>query len=1052
MALFTLSGTAGLLHEVAWARVLAQDLGASPPALAAVLASFLGGLALGGSAGARLAGRVGRPLRVYAGIELGLAAFGLLAPVIASGLPAILEAAGPGFSDGAPLLLLRSGLAALVLVPSALLMGATLPFVVREAIGRGAPGGTAVAFLYGANTVGGAAGACLGSFALLPLAGSRLTFVAAALLNLIAGTGAALLLQARAPRVDPRPAGIGEPAAGSAVSWRVFAGPDLAAFVGGLLFGALQIGWIRVAGLSFGSSVYALGATLTACILGLGAGPLLVGRCLATGGRGRRVAAIGALVAGFASLLLLPLLGALPLLAARLAGSLGDRPLLMVGAEFGVLVLMMLLPATAQGTVLPALIAAARDRGAPAHECAGRLYAASTWGAVAGSLFAAHAGLPHLGTRGTLVGASLGAALLGATLLMPDRGRGVPAAAARPGRRPVQAGLAIGCAAAAASLAAMLPGWDRSVLSGGGFLYGAVYRGASMPRADLAGLMRRRGEILFYRDAGDGLVTVRRNPAGVLSLQINGKTEASSGGDMPTQVLAAEIPLLLHQAPRNVLVIGLASGVTAGAALSHPIDELEVIEISPAVAEAAALFDGVNNHALADPRLRLRLDDARGRLLVRPGRFDVIVSQPSNPWVAGVANLFTVEFYRLLRQRLSPGGVACQWLQAYRLAPDDFRSIVRTFLEAFPDATLWEESAGGGDYFLIGGDGPLRADPRRLAAAAATQAWEPLRRVGLEAPADVLARFVAGPASLRTLAASAPPHTDDRLFLETRAPLALFRETLREQVAMLRPIVEPVTSILPPGALQNDPGLATALADLRRRRRERLDVAASLRDADLWSLRDPYLAAGLDGLKSGRPLEAIGPLLEAARREPGSGTAHFLLAEAYRAAGLPAPAEVALRQAVRVDPTLAPAWNALGRLLSDRGDDRTARAAFEAALRADPRLAIARANLGALFLRSGERAAAIASCRAALDLDPLLASAWANLGLALKDDGDPAGAEASIRRALDLDPFNADARYNLAVLLDSTGRSGAARDELRRLLADDPTDREAAQLLRRLGG
>jgi spermidine synthase len=1033
VALFTLSGTAGLLHEVAWARLLGQVLGTSPQALAAVLASFLGGLALGGSAGARLAGRVRRPLLAYASIEFMLAGFGLLAPVVASWLPAFLEAAGPGWPDGAPLLVLRSGIATILLVPAALAMGATLPIVVREGTRSGAPAGTAVAILYGANTIGGALGACLGSFGLLPFAGSRLTFGAAALLNLLAGTGAALLARAaadEAPEADPEPSG---PAAAG-----VAAGPGAAAFVAGLLAAALQFGWIRVASLSFGSSVYALGSTLTACILGLGAGPLLVARSLAVAARGRRVAGAGAIVAGFLSLLLLPLFGALPVLAARLAGSLGDRPTFLIGAQFGVLALLLLLPATAHGTILPSLVAAARDRGGPAHACVGRLYAASTWGAVAGFLLAAHAGLPCFGTRGTLLGTSVAAVLLGAALLVPDGFRG-----AAPG---------IGCVVAALALAAALPGWDRSVLSGGGFLYGAVYRGASLSDADLAGLMRRRGKILFYRDAGDSLVTVRRNPAGVLSMQINGKTEASSGGDMPTQVLAAHLPLLLHRQPREVLVIGLASGVTAGSALAYPVDRVEVIEISPAVAEAAALFADVNHNALADPRLRLRLDDARARLLVRPRRFDAIVSQPSNPWVAGVANLFTVEFYLLLKRRLAPGGIACQWLQAYRLAPADFRSIVRTFLQAFPDATLWEESPGGGDYFLIGADGPLRVDPERLRAASASPAWDDLRRVGIEGPADVLARFVAGPAALRALAADAPLHTDDRLFLETRAPLALFRDTLREQVAMLRPIVEPVAAILPPGALRADPVLAAALAALRRQRQERLDAAASLRDADLWSLRDPYLAAGLDALRGGRPVEAIRALVEAVRRDPASGTAHFLLAEAYRAAGLAGPAEVALRQAVRVDPGLAPAWNALGRVLSARGDDGEARAAFESALGADPRLAIARANLGALLLGSGDRRGAEVACRAALDLDPLLAPAWANLALVLKQRGDLAGAEACVRRALELDPLNADARYNLAIVLQTAGRTAAARDELRRLLADDPTDREAARLLGRLSG
>src|SRR2546425_5959553 len=193
----------------------------------------------------------------------------------------------------------------------------------------------------------------------------------------------------------------------------------------------------------------------------------------------------------------------------------------------------------------------------------------------------------------------------------------------------------------------LLPGWDRELMSGGGFLYGPIYRSASHGGAHLRDLIRGRGEILFSREDGTGLVTVRRSPAGIQSLQINGKTEASTGGDMSTQLLSAHLPLLLHPDPRDVLVIGLASGITLGAAERHPLRSIEVVEIAPAVAEAARRFDAWNGGALADPRVRLVIDDARGRLIPRARRFDVITSQPSNPWVAGVSNLFTVEFYRL---------------------------------------------------------------------------------------------------------------------------------------------------------------------------------------------------------------------------------------------------------------------------------------------------------------------------------------------------------------------------------------------------------------------
>ncbi|HYS78836.1 MAG TPA: tetratricopeptide repeat protein, partial [Candidatus Dormibacteraeota bacterium] len=611
---------------------------------------------------------------------------------------------------------------------------------------------------------------------------------------------------------------------------------------------------------------------------------------------------------------------------------------------------------------------------------------------------------------------------------------------------------AAGLLSAALLVPPLLPGWDPRLISGGAFLYGPIYRAAAGARGDLKEAIRRRGPILFSKEDGVSLVTVRRSPAGVLSLQLNGKTEASTGGDMSTQLLSAHLPLLLHSSPADVLVIGLASGITLGAVERHPVRSIEAIEIAPGVVRAARLFDAWNQRALDDPRASVTIDDARSRLLVRRTRYDVITSQPSNPWVAGVSNLFTVEFYRLVRSRLKPGGLFCQWVQAYRLSAEDFRGITRSFLEVFPEATLWEESAGGGDYFLVGGDGPLRVDPDRLRPARLPSVWDDLRRAGIEEEADLLSRFVTGPEGLRTLAAGARRHTDDTLYLETSAPLAMFRDTLREQTVALRRVRRPVSDILPEGTASMDRALAAALRSRARERDIRLEIAAGLTDADLWSLSDPYLAAGLEALRAGLLADAVSALSQAAAHNTESGTAHYLLGEAYRAAGLEDAAAVAYREAARRDPGLAGAWNALGRYLAARKRSEEAAAAFERALLADARLASARNNLGALRLQSGDATGAERLFLEALQADPDLAAAHANLGLLLKRRGDFAAAERRYREAIDLDPLNTDARYNLAALLHAAGRIDEARRELARLLDIDPADADARRMLDEMRG
>src|SRR5439155_16405282 len=370
----------------------------------------------------------------------------------------------------------------------------------------------------------------------------------------------------------------------------------------------------------------------------------------------------------------------------------------------------------------------------------------------------------------------------------------------------------------------------------------------------------------------------------------------------------------------------------------------------------------------------------------------------------------------------------------------------------FPDATMWEESAGGGDYFLLGSHAPLRRDPALLERGGRREAWDDLRRGGIDGVADLLARFVSGPDGLRLLALGARPHTGDDLYLETRAPLTMFRDTLREQIAVLRRIRQSVFSILPEGTAARLPALAAQLRERARRRDLRLEIAAGLTDADLWGLGDPYLAAGIAALRGGLLTEAVADLSRAAASNPASGTAHYLLGEAYRASGLTDAAAVAYSEAVRRDPGLAAAWNAFGRSLLQRGEADRAAAAFGRALSIDPGLAEARNNLGAVRVQAGEPEEAEALFRHALGDNPGLAAAQANLGLLLKRRGDRAGAESAYRAALEIDPLNADARYNLAVLLKDGGRLEEARRELRSLLGADPADAEAAALLRAIEG
>jgi spermidine synthase len=265
----------------------------------------------------------------------------------------------------------------------------------------------------------------------------------------------------------------------------------------------------------------------------------------------------------------------------------------------------------------------------------------------------------------------------------------------------------VGCTLATVVIVSSPP-WDRALLASGVYKY-APYVSDNV---DLETALTA-GTLLYYREGAGATVSVKRL-TGTLALAIDGKVDASNGSDMLTQKLAAHLPLLLHEQPREVGIIGLGSGVTLGAALRHPIARADVIEISPEVVEASSLFAAENYHALSDPRTRLIVGDGRSHLALSNRRYDVLISEPSNPWIAGVAALFTREFFLSARSRLAPGGIICQWAHTYNITDRDLRSIVATFTSVFPDGTAW--LIGQDDLLLVAADGGRHEPVQRSVA------------------------------------------------------------------------------------------------------------------------------------------------------------------------------------------------------------------------------------------------------------------------------------------------------------------------------------------------
>ena len=685
--LVALSGCASLVYELVWMRRFALLFGSGSLSITLTVATLFGGLGLGGL----LAGRaeVRHPLRLYAALET-IAALAVLA------LPEALEALTPWVRDTGTLSV-QAGVLVLLLGPPAVALGATLP-VLAGGLNRSSD----VALVYAFNTAGAVLGVCLLPWVLLPLLGVRGSeWAAAALALLVAGVAWSLPW----PRAVPeRRAGVA-PRLGFAL---------VGAGVAGGVSMSLQVAWTRLTALLLGGSVHSFALVLAIFLFFVAVGAAL----------GRRWDQPHHLVKALFLLGVLALLGAsfygqLPILLGMGFGFLGDGGTQWVGGVL--LVCAMAAAPLASGVVFTNAITQAGGN----QLATSRVYGINTLAGVVGAAATGLVLLPQLGVAG-VVSLVAGLAFLAAAGLS----RSV---------WPLLLGL---------PLILLQPDWQGRLYAVG--VYNRISEFSHISPAEIKKFSEEGWELLYYADGRNAAVAVGESTkTGNRWLSINGKVDASTGEDMPTQLLSGVLPLRMAAGSNRALLVGLASGVTAGAMLDEGVGSLKIVEIEQRVVEASRFFDPVSGAPLDDPRTTLVVEDARAVLSRMGEPFDVIVSEPSNPWITGVSNLFTREYWEMGRARLASGGVFCQWVQLYGIEPAELRSIVGTFASVFPQVWMFE-TVEGADVLMLGGG--------RLV--------EDLPQLPTLSPEEVL-RFAAG----------AQWNTDDRPRVELAAPRARNRAT-----------------------------------------------------------------------------------------------------------------------------------------------------------------------------------------------------------------------------------------------------------------------------------
>jgi predicted membrane-bound spermidine synthase len=759
---FVLSGAAGLVYETTWSRYLGLFVGHGAYAQVIVLVIFLGGMSLGAWLVGERSEQLTRPLRWYVAAELLVAIIGVAfhdAFTAVTGLA--YDALFPALGAGVLLTVAKWTIAALLILPQSVLLGTTFPLmsagVLRATRAAPAASGRVLAMLYFTNSLGAAAGGLLAGFWLVELAGLPGTLYAAAALNVIAA-GLVAVVGRRAEGEAPVTAGEALDASHANVDAAADATDDAPAaparLVRALLWVAggtalasfiYEIAWIRMLALVLGAATHSFELMLSAFILGLALGSLWVRRRAdrfadPVQALGRVQVAMGLLAVGTLPLYLQSFHG-----QAWLLGALGPGPegyVVFTSAKYAI-ALAVMLPATfCAGITLPLITRTLLAAGA-GERAIGQVYAVNTLGSIAGAALAALVLLPLLGLKGLLVTGALIDAGLGVWLLAGA------ADAWRPRR--AWAPLAAGAALAIAAVAT-LSRFDRLLLTSGVYRYGM---------AELAPSWHS----VFYADGRTATVSARLDSlTGEVSLATNGKPDASLprqwmlpvagaaasiAGDQSAQFLLPLVTLAYHPKARHVATIGHGSGMSSHVLLGSPLlEDLTTIEIEPQMIEGSKAFLPANRRVFEDPRSHFRIDDARSVFAAGGVQYDLILSEPSNPWVSGVSGLFTDEFYQRTRRALAPRGILGQWLHLYEMNDLLVLSVLAAVHRNFPSYAIHLVSPS--DILIVA------SNERTLPAAdfsvvSLPRIEEDMRRVLPLTPDALAATWLADRASLAPL-------------------------------------------------------------------------------------------------------------------------------------------------------------------------------------------------------------------------------------------------------------------------------------------------------------
>lgn len=761
---FSLSGAAALIYEVVWSKYLILMFGSTVQAQTIVLSTFMLGLAIGNKVGGSWANRQKYSLLKYAGIEFLIGIYALIFPSIYGICDDVFIRIGSGIVDKrTELWILKAGISTVILLPPTVLMGMTLPLILASvrSIRSVAGSSQAASVFYAVNSIGAVVGAGASGFVLIRQYGLELTLWMAGITNLLVGF-IAIFIYSRARGEVNEQEDLVKPSARDQRQWLTMV--DTVVLLTGAVSMGMEILASRCLVLVFGASTISFSIVLIAFILGLGVAGIIASSSFIKRQSAENIT-VGALILTFLALAL----GAGQLerwtlfyryAMSGLAASPSGYILYLILNTF-LSVIVIGIPAGILGLVLPVWMNEKAKSEKNAEQQIGKLLSFNTAGCVIGVLITGLWLMPRFGLRSTFL--ILASVLSASAVLLLLKNR-----------KFILSVLILALTFGAHFHRLKEDETWQYILSAG------IFRMRNFEDAELKTEMQKRKQIyklLFYEDGTDATVSIEtgryKELTDQITLRVNGKADATSKGDLSTQYLLAHLPMLANPNAKKVFVLGFGSGITAGALLGHPIEKITISENCTPVLRAGKFFIPWNRDVQHSSRVEIFEEDARTILKLKQDRYDVIISEPSNPWMAGVGSVFSRQFYKLCASRLNPDGVMAQWFHVYEMDNEIISMVIRTFHSVYPCMEIWDSQ--GGDIILLGAKKPWNSSPESYSVGfKRDEVRADFLRIGLASPEAVWARQLCSQSTAPYIVENGRVQTDEYPILEYDAPRAFF--------------------------------------------------------------------------------------------------------------------------------------------------------------------------------------------------------------------------------------------------------------------------------------